>query len=386
MKRFIGAALCSAFLLTTATGCGIIESLLEGPDISGYSYMDGTVDYAYFYDRDEDVEKISESDVAAALVAAVLSGVFEDNYIDVSTFSVTDLAPGYSLYSGDNRDQPSAVIGCEIEVTAISADDFNNEKYHPYTLTKTIELTITYGQHWKVGSPVGDYKYIKLSDYDGGFDGYKQGLKEGARYGWFNIFANEDDFDINNLSSKFQTIYQDYQTQNHTGSSASDGGNVSDWYQAYQTLLEQYQDLTSESDYYRQYYLPDINRDGIPDLVLHLGTYITETTYHVFTFADGTLHECGNCSEKNGIEPEKIQTATVESETILSEDSSTTYFSLCYHGYQRTRYFRMTMDYQLECEDYSSKSDGQEVYDIPGEQLESCDIASLDLLNKAAGQ
>lgn len=171
-----------------------------------------------------------------------------------------------------------------------------------------------------------------------------------------------------------------------TGSSASDGGNVSDWYQAYQTLLEQYQDLTSESDYYRQYYLPDINRDGIPDLVLHLGTDITETTYHVFTFADGTLHECGNCSEKNGIEPEKIQTATVESETILSEDSSTTYFSLCYHGYQRTRYFRMTMDYQLECEDYSSKSDGQEVYDIPGEQLESCDIASLDLLNKAAGQ
>ena len=391
MKKILCTSLCIAALAACSTGCGIIEDMLEKPDTSNFTYMKGNVDYAYFYDRDEDRDKVGESDVAAALVSAVLSGVFEDNYIDVSTFCVKDMTAGFSLYNGNFRDNPSAKIGFVIEVNAITADDFENEDYKVYTLTKTISLAITYGQHWKVGTPVGEYSYIDLNDYDGGFDGYKQGINEGIKNGWYNKFADDDYFDKGRLASKFQTIYQDYlEHQSASGSAADSGSNSVGWYQVYQDVLMGAQEEMSDSDYYRSYYLPDINSDGIPELVLHLGHDITSASYVVYAYTDGTLHECGAADGSIQIgdsDSEKIRIVSENSENILSADSKTTYISFCYNGYQHTNYFRMTMDYQLELAPYYDSGDEKlDTYDIPGEQMESSDIADLALLQKVAGQ
>ena len=156
-------------------------------------------------------------------------------------------------------------------------------------------------------------------------------------------------------------------------------------YELYNDVLVEYKDKTSKDFMFREYLIGDLNRDGIPELIIHIGNDLSNAEYDVFTYDDGELIGCGALNgsiQVNNDDEAAIKRISKEAITAFSIDSDSAYISFCYNGYQHTSHIVMTKDYQLEIDDYyDSGSELLEEYDIPGKTLKECDISSTDLLD-----
>ena len=159
------------------------------------------------------------------------------------------------------------------------------------------------------------------------------------------------------------------------------------WYERYHEVLIEYQNEISDDFLFREYSIGDLNRDGIPELIIHIGNDISNAEYDVFTYDKGELIGCGafngNVQTDNENE-DVIRRISEKSITAISIDGDSAYLSFCYNGYQHTSNIKMTKDYKLEMYDYyDSGNEKLEDYNIPGKKLKECDISSLELLNSA---
>ncbi len=154
----------------------------------------------------------------------------------------------------------------------------------------------------------------------------------------------------------------------------------------YREVLNACNQEDSENNFtYREYYITDINNDGIPELIIHIGRNIKDAEYIIYTYKDNKVYECGVSGGNLSIEDEdeeKLERLSKESQAIVTKGDDCIYISFCYAGYQHTSAIKLNDDLLLEVSNYyDSGSEKLSDYNIPGETLKSSDFLDTNLLN-----
>ncbi len=296
--------------------------------------------------------------------------MFSDTVIDLSTIKIDNIGNVYK--SGGNFGFDVKFCGIDISFCQVGYDE---------TESASFVLMLTSGV----------YNYEKVSK---GFTDTRMNIQAVADFvSTFDMLSEKksdikvdyyaENIDIEYLNKMLSEKFEEYVINTSGNTENFDNNTIEDNYM--EVLNACNQEDTENNFTYREYYITDINNDGIPELIIHIGRNIKNAEYIIYTYKDNKIYDCGVSGGNVSIEDEdeeKLERLSRESQEIVTKGDDCIYISFCYTGYQHTSEIKLNDDLLLEVSNYYDSGDESLFdYDIPGEPLESADFLNDNLLD-----
>lgn len=300
---------------------------------------------------------------------------FDNTEVDLSTIKINKLG---NVYKPNYSDFNARFCGIEIEFKKKNSDDVETTSF------LLIVEGGMYGLHKPVKTPKGvTDTTVSIDGVDKFVESLSLMLKSGGEKSKINVDYYGSTIDIDYLNKMFsEKIEKDITSDNIEN---FNNNTIEDNYR--EILNACNQEDTENNFTYREYYITDINNDGIPELIIHIGRNIKDAEYIIYTYKDNNSYECGvsggilNIEDEN---EEKLERLSRESQEIITKGDNCIYISFCYAGYQHTSEIKLKDNLLLDISDYyDSGSEKLSDYNIPGDVIVNADFSDTDLLVSA---